>query len=114
MSKKKANKPHLRLASNDGRTTIAARGLAENLDIVAKLDDPGAMYDHFQEVPLPEDEKVIIKEVPAKVDGVDVGTAEIYHDGTVGIRLNKDAPQWAIDKIKGDAAELGYSIGTED
>lgn len=64
-------------------------------------------------VKVPDDEKVIVKEVPAKVDGTVVGTAQIYEDGTVGVVLDEEAPQWALDKIKSQADILGFSIGTD-
>jgi hypothetical protein len=53
---------------------------------------------------LPTDEKVVIKEVPAKVDGVIVGTAYIHDDGTVAIKY----------KIRATADEVGYSLETGD
>jgi hypothetical protein len=64
-------------------------------------------------VEIPGDEKVIVKEVPAKVDGTVVGTAQIYEDGTVGVILDEDIPQWAKDKIQSEADKLGFSIGGE-
>lgn len=94
MSKRKARAPWLRLASSNGKLNpqVAPAGLAVN-------------------VKLPVDEKVIVKEVPAKVDGTVVGTAQIYEDGSVGVVIDPDAPQWAKDKIKSTADELGYEIG---
>lgn len=62
-------------------------------------------------VNLPEDEKEVIKEVPAKVDGVVVGVAQIYNDGSVSVVLNEDAPADKIEKIGGLAGEYGFSIG---
>lgn len=91
MSSRKAKKPWLRLA---GRTPVESLGLAANIT-------------------LPSDEKEVIKEVPAKVDGTVVGTAQIYDDGTVAVIIDDDAPQWAKDKIQAEADTLGYSIGTD-
>lgn len=89
MSARKAKKPWLRL---EGRTKVPQTGVI-NVDI-------------------PDDEKVVAKEVPAKVDGVVVGTAQIYEDGTTSVIIDNDAPQWAKDKIYNTAGEVGYySIG---
>lgn len=63
-------------------------------------------------VDVPEDEAVVIKEVPAKVDGTTVGMAFIHDDGSVAIRLDKDAPQWAVDKINATAEAVGYNLET--
>jgi hypothetical protein len=92
MSSRKAKKPWLRLV---GRTPVESLGLAANIQI-------------------PSDEKIVVKEVPAKVDGTVVGTAQIYDDGTVGVIIDDDAPQWAKDKIQSEATQLGYSIGTDE
>lgn len=96
MSKRKARAPWLRLAASNGKLNpeVAPQGLAVNVKI-------------------PADEKEVVKEVPAKVDGTVVGTAQIYEDGTVGVIIDDDAPQWAKDKIKSTADELGYSLPEE-
>lgn len=91
MSSRKAKKPWLSLV---GKVPVESLGLATNIT-------------------LPSDEKEVIKEVPAKVDGTVVGTAQIYDDGTVGVIIDDDAPQWAKDKIQAEADMLGYSIGTD-
>lgn len=128
MSKRKARKPWLRLASNNGKTVVQPSGLA---DVVRDPDAPPLVQsiryqsgddiitdEAFEKMGvkfnLPEDEKEIIKEVPAKVDGTEVGIAQIYSDGTVGVIINDDAPQWAKDKIKVEADKLGYTLGMED
>jgi hypothetical protein len=61
----------------------------------------------------PSEDKVIIKEVPAKVDGLVIGTAQIYEDGSVSLIIDEDAPQWAKDKINATADKFGYTIGQE-
>jgi hypothetical protein len=92
MSSKKAKKPWLKLVgSHETYPPISNIGVASRMDI-------------------PSDEKVVVKEVPAKVDGTVVGTAQIYEDGAVGVIIDDDAPQWAKDKIQGEADKLGYSI----
>lgn len=91
MSARKAKKPHLRLVSNNKGPLVAPEGLAVNIKA-------------------PDDEKVIVKEIPAKVDGVEVGTAQIYEDGSIGVIINEDAPQWAKDKIKSEADKIGFSL----
>lgn len=65
-------------------------------------------------VQAPPDEKEIIKEVPAKVDGVTVGVAQIYDDGSIGVIIDDNAPQWAKDKIADLSDMAGYSIGTDE
>jgi hypothetical protein len=127
MSKRKAKKPWLRLISNNGRTVIPKSGFA---NVVRDPDAPPLVQsmryqsgdtiiadEAFEKMgvkfDLPADEKEIIKEVPAKVDGTVVGIAQIYSDGTVGVIVNDDAPQWAKDKIQLEADKLGYTIGGE-
>lgn len=68
----------------------------------------------FASVNIPNDEEVIAKEVPCKVDGIEVGIAQIYESGRIGVILNDDAPPHLIEKIRGDAEKLGYSIGGID
>lgn len=95
MGRRKARKPWLRLvgkADMPRHTIVDWAGIAD-------------------QVRIPSDEKVIIKEVPAKVDGVIVGEAQIYEDGTVGVIIFDDAPQWAKDKIQAEADKIGFSIG---
>lgn len=125
MAKRKAKKPWLRLVSNNGRTVVPASGFAEikrdpnapplvqSLRYAAGEDIiPDETFEKMGvKFNLPEDEKEIIKEVPAKVDGTEVGIAQIYSDGTVGVIINDDAPQWAKDKIQLEADKLGYTIG---
>lgn len=95
-NRKKTKRSWLRLAASNGilNPEVFPAGVAEN-------------------IPIPGDEKVIVKEVPAKVDGVVVGIGQIYEDGTVGIIIDDDAPQWAKDKIQAEVDMLGYSIGTD-
>ena len=90
-NRRKARKPWLSLRP-DNKTAVSELGYAQN-------------------VLIPDDSKTIVKEVPAKVDGTVVGTAQIYEDGTVGVIIDDDAPQWAKDKIQFEADKLGYSIG---
>lgn len=126
MSKRKAKAPWLRLAASNGRAIIPRRGLAANIRptetpigraMQAELGDNEILTDEAMikmgvtGVVLTPDEKVIVKEVPAKVDGTVVGTAQIYEDGTVGVVIDENAPKWAKDKIKSTADELGYEIG---
>lgn len=91
MSARKARRPELSIV-REGVPTVDAVGIAHA-------------------VGLESDEKAIINEVPAKVDGVVVGVAQIYDDGSVGIVLDESAPAEQIDKLRGMAGEFGYSIG---
>lgn len=93
MSSRKANRPDLRLVQGDERLPP----LVKNMGMAS--------------VGIPDDEEVIVKEVPAKVDGVVVGTAQIYESGRIGVIINDDAPPHLIEKIKLEAGMLGYSIG---
>lgn len=63
------------------------------------------------QVALPSDEKVIVKEVPAVVDGVRVGIAQIDEDGGVEIILDADAPKDKLAIIKSEAGKVGYELG---
>lgn len=122
MSKRKAKAPWLRLPGRVPRenvlqsvrpteTPIGRAMQAAAPDAI--LTDEAMIKMGVKGIVLNPDEKVIVKEVPAKVDGTVVGTAEIYEDGTVGIRIDGDAPQWAKDKIKTEADEVGYSLPEE-
>lgn len=91
MASRKARRPELSIV-REGVPTVNPVGLASA-------------------VSLESDEKEIIKELPAKVDGIVVGTAQIYDDGTVGVILDEDAPEEQIAKIRGMTGQYGYSIG---
>lgn len=73
----------------------------------------------IKKVEAPNDEKVLLKTVPANVDMEDgspkivVGKALIYDDGSVDIMIDEDADPAAVAKIKATEEEFGYSIGTE-
>lgn len=71
---------------------------------------------------LPQEEEVtVIKEVPAMHTGlpggehegerVEVGTAYIHSDSSVGLRYHEDAPLWAMEEIQAFADKVGYSLG---
>lgn len=67
-----------------------------------------------RKVELPDDEKELLKEVPAKVDGTVVGTALLYDDGSVDIMIDEDADPALVEKIKATESEFGFSTGTVD
>lgn len=54
----------------------------------------------MEELVLPEDEKVVIKEVPAKVDGEVVGTTLIYDDGTFSVILDENMSEESKEKLR--------------
>lgn len=91
MSRRRANRPELSIV-REGVPTVNPVGIASAVN-------------------LPADEKKVIKEVPAKVDGIVVGVAQIYDDGSVNVVLNEDAPKEQIEKIGGLASSYGFSIG---
>lgn len=122
MSKRKAKSPWLRLPGRVPResvlhsirpteTPIGRAMQAAAPDAI--LTDEAMVKMGVKGIVLDPDEKVIVKEVPAKVDGTVVGTALIYEDGTVGMVIDEDAPQWAKDKIRATADEVGYSLPEE-
>lgn len=51
-------------------------------------------------------EPELLKTVPAKVDGVVIGDAELYDDGSVQIIISEDAPAEAVAKYKAMADEF--------
>ncbi len=104
-NRKKMKDNRLRLKKNPN---ILSRGIAR-----LREEDRGVpTHDEmFPGLP-PEDEAVVIKEVPAKVDGVTVGVAYIHDDGSVAIKYDADAPKWAIDKINATAVSVGYNLVT--
>lgn len=57
-----------------------------------------------KQVTAPSEEKELLKTVPAVItddQGVKhtIGTAHLYDDGTVDYIVDKDAPEWAKEKI---------------
>lgn len=94
MSNRQRPKRHLSVVPDDAQTQIQNSGIASKVDI-------------------PSNEKVMLKAVPAKADGVIVGEAYLYDDGSVDIQVDPNAPQWAIDKIKATEKQFGYTIGDE-
>lgn len=119
MSRRKAARPDLALPKVGPR--VNARGLASKVRqtplFQALQAGAGPNVEFTDEavvgmgLALDSDEKAVIKEVPAKVDGVVVGVAQIYDDGSVGIVLDEDAPKEQIDKLGDITKEFGYSIG---
>lgn len=94
MSSRKARNPRLSLV-RPGVPAVNPVGIAGRLGMID----------------IPADEKEVIKEVPAKVDGIVVGVAHIYNDGSVNVVLDENAPQEQIDKLGNMAKGIGYSIG---
>jgi len=72
-------------------------------------------------VKMPDSEVEVIKEVPAMHTGlpggehagekVEVGTAYIHSDSSIGLRYHEDAPLWALQEIQAFADKVGYSLG---
>ena len=72
-------------------------------------------------VQMPDSEVEVIKEVPAMHTGlpggehagekVEVGTAYIHSDSSIGLRYHEDAPLWALQEIQAFADKVGYSLG---
>lgn len=77
----------------------------------------GPLVPNMGLVEMPSDEKEVIKEVDARVDGETVGRCQIYDDGTVSVILNDDISEEALKKINFGLAEnpgtFGYTIGEE-
>ena len=102
MSNRRKLKDRFSKLKGKDRVKVAQQGLA------------AASYN----VAIPDDEAEIIKEVPAVVthpqtnEKVTVGTAFIHDDGSVAVRYDPNAPQWAMDLIKATAQEVGYSLET--
>lgn len=60
----------------------------------------------------PSSNEPIIKVVPARHKGTDVGECYIHDDGQISLVLSNDAPQWALDEIKASAKVVGYDVET--
>jgi hypothetical protein len=103
MGRKKPKRPDLRLDETHGSNKV----LQGYEDVVV------APVGLAMSINAPSADKIIIKEVPAKVDGLEIGIAQIYEDGSVSLIINDDAPQWAKDKIDATADAFGYTIGEE-
>lgn len=73
-----------------------------------------------RKVVVPDEEKVLIKTVPANVDmedgnpKVEVGQALLYDDGSVDIIISPNADPAAVAMIKGAEQTFGYTMGTGD
>jgi len=64
---------------------------------------------HIQ-VSIPESEKTLLKEVPAKIDGDEVGVAYIYDDGSVDIVYDNRLTEEHRAKIEGTMKDLRVSM----
>jgi hypothetical protein len=64
-------------------------------------------------VDAPDDEKELLKEVPAKADGVVIGKALIYDDGSVDVIYDADAPADAIAKVEALQNEMSFGYSSE-
>lgn len=101
MSNRKKLKDRFSKLTGKERLKVATAGLAKQVN-----------------VSIPDDEAVVIKEVPAVVthpqtnEKVTVGTAYIHDTGEVAVKYDPDAPQWAMDLIKATAQEVGYNLET--
>lgn len=114
----------------ENRLEIASRGLAKTdpmnrvhgADRYPTADEIFARYDSeslpseekalLAQLKIPASEAEVIKIVPAKVDGVVVGTAFIHDDGLVSISFNEDADEAAMKKLKDVSEMVGYSVET--
>lgn len=67
----------------------------------------------IEKVDVPDEQKELLKQVPAKVDGTVVGVANLYDDGSVDVIMDEDAPQWAVDKIKATEKEFAYYLASK-
>lgn len=86
MSKPKAARPDLRIS---GR---AAKPGREHRRKVLEA----------QQVGIPEDEKEVIKIVPATINGQTIGEAIIYDDGSTDIKVSPDADPELIAVLRGE------------
>lgn len=71
-----------------------------------------AIIGESKQVTMPDDEKELLKTVPAVIEDdqgnkVTIGVANIYDDRSVDYIVDEDAPQWAKDKIS--ATEKEYA-----
>jgi hypothetical protein len=64
-------------------------------------------------VKVAEEERVFLKEVPAKADGVVIGKALIYDDGSVDVIYDADAPADAIAKVEALQNEMSFGYSSE-
>lgn len=96
---------------------VRASGLARSLSDEGVTDEALEKMGFRLDAP-EEDPVLIIKEVPAVVthpeteEKVTVGTAYIHDDGSVAIKYDEDAPEWALKYIKHTADLVGYSLET--
>lgn len=71
----------------------------------------GAAIQTETEVKLPDDDKVVLKKVPAKVDGEVIGEAVLYEDGTSDIIINDDLSDEIREKLKGVVVAFNKETG---
>lgn len=114
------------------RTEIPRRGL---IDIAGRLFEPdnrpfmpptpdemfaaGLTPEEQAKMPrlkMPASNESVIKVVDARHKGIRVGDAFIHEDGQISLVFDEDAPQWALDEIRGEAQIIGYDLesGTPD
>lgn len=77
-------------------------------------EDEQAKIQKFLATPgvIPASNEPIIKVVPARVKGQDVGECYIHDDGQISLLLDPNAPKELLDAIKAEARFVGYNIET--
>lgn len=65
------------------------------------------------EIKMPDDDKVVLKKVPAMVDGVEIGEAVLFDDGTSTVILKPDEeiPDNIKEKLKGVVVAFNQETG---
>ena len=79
------------------------RGLSSIADVFRNGDR--------MDVSMPKDEKTVLKEVPAKIDGEIVGRAILFDDGSYDLVLNKNLSESAKAKISNTVTAFSEETG---
>lgn len=64
-------------------------------------------------VKIPNNEKTVIKVVPAKVNGESIGDAIIYDDGSVDIKVDPNADPELIAVVQGELDDFNEEYSTD-
>jgi len=64
-------------------------------------------------IQIPDDEKEVLKIVDATVNGARIGDAVLYDDGSVDIRLDKDADPELVAVLQGEISDFNIDHGSD-
>jgi hypothetical protein len=109
-NRKKIKDNRLRLKKE--RRGFFGRGIAkvDKATDPKNRDDAPPTHDELFEGYINEDGDELLKIVPAKANGIEVGIAYMWDDGSISVKLDENADPEALALIKATEQEVGYSL----